>query len=107
MPLFQTVESILELRDTSRHLWGCLSANVIILSPIDRQSDKRTHWVFDESFDHMESWNVPLVCWDVKNIQERYGAIPHNRMKAVWDWFNARRLVVAQVTFSYPDVPKF
>ena len=105
MPLFETVESILELRDTARHLWECISAHVVILSPCDRTTRTQTHWVFDESFDNLEMWNVPMLCWQAKNTQERYGAIPDKDIKPIWDWFNARRLMVAQVVFSYPDVP--
>lgn len=105
MPQFETVESILTLRDTSRHLYAGISAHVVILSPIDRTGEDRTHWVFDESFDNIERWNVPMMSWNCKNPQERYGGIHDSDIKPLWDWFRARGLMLAQVVFSYPELP--
>lgn len=107
MTQFQTVESILMLRDTSRYLYAGINANVVIVSPIDRETMEPTHWVFDESFDCMELWKVPMNYWASKNAEERYGGIFNSDIKPLWDWFNARKLMVAQVVFSYPDMPKF
>jgi hypothetical protein len=107
MPNLNTVESILELRDTARYLYAGISANVVILSPILGPDAERFHWVFDESFDNIDSWNVPFTCWAMKNPAERYGSMFDRDMKAIWEWFNARRLSVAQVVFSYPNLPRF